>query len=85
MTYMSNVLGTLVPIADVTQLAHSKGSPVFVDGAQSAVHMAVDVQEIDVDFFAFTRHKVFGPSGIGVWYGKKGWLSNLHRSFGAVK
>ena len=77
MTHMSNVLGTVVPIADVTRLAHSKGIPVFVDGAQSAVHMAVDVQELDVDFFAFTGHKVYGPSGIGVLYGKKEWLSKL--------
>ena len=77
MTHMSNVLGTVVPIADVTRLAHSKGIPVFVDGAQSAVHMAVDVQELDVDFFAFTGHKVYGPSGIGILYGKKEWLSKL--------
>ena len=77
MTHMSNVLGTVVPIADVTRLAHSKGIPVLVDGAQSAVHMAVDVQELDVDFFAFTGHKVYGPSGIGVLYGKKEWLSKL--------
>ncbi|MEM7747277.1 MAG: cysteine desulfurase, partial [Pseudomonadota bacterium] len=77
LTHMSNVLGTVVPIADITQLAHSKGIPVFVDGAQSAVHMAVDVQELDVDFFAFTGHKVYGPSGIGVLYGKKEWLSKL--------
>ncbi len=77
LTHMSNVLGTVVPIADITRLAHSKGIPVFVDGSQSAVHMAVDVQELDVDFFTFTGHKVYGPSGIGVLYGKKEWLSKL--------
>ncbi len=77
MTHMSNVLGTVVPIEDVVRVAHAQGIPVFVDGAQSAVHMAVDVQAMDVDFFAFTGHKVYGPSGIGVLYGKKEWLSKL--------
>jgi len=77
MAHMSNVLGTVVPIEDVVRVAHAQGIPVFVDGAQSAVHMAVDVQEMDVDFFAFTGHKVYGPSGIGVLYGKKELLSKL--------
>ncbi|MGI9423475.1 MAG: cysteine desulfurase [Hyphomicrobiaceae bacterium] len=77
LTHMSNVLGTVVPIADVTRIAHEHGIPVFVDGAQSAVHMSVDVQALDVDFFAFTGHKVYGPSGIGVLYGKKALLEDL--------
>lgn len=77
MTHMSNVLGTVVPIEDVVRIAHAHGVPVFVDGAQSAVHMAIDVQELDVDFYTFTGHKVYGPSGIGVLYGKKDLLSKL--------
>ncbi len=77
LTHMSNVLGTVVPIDEVARIAHQHGALVFVDGAQSAVHMAVDVQALDVDFFAFTGHKVYGPSGIGVLYGKKALLDAL--------
>ena len=77
LTHMSNVLGTVVPIAEVVEIAHRHGVLVFVDGAQSAVHMSVDVQELGVDFFMFTGHKVYGPSGIGVLYGKKELLAKL--------
>ncbi len=77
LAHMSNVLGTVVPIKEVARIAHARGIPVFVDGAQSAVHMPVDVQDLDVDFYAFTGHKVYGPSGIGVLYGKKALLDKL--------
>ncbi len=69
-THMSNVLGTRVPVKEVTKLAHARGIPVLVDGAQAAVHLDVDVRDIDCDFYAFTGHKVYGPTGIGVLYGK---------------
>ncbi len=77
LTQMSNVLGTVVPIQDVVAIARRHGALVFVDGAQSTVHMAVDVQDLDVDFLTFTGHKVYGPSGIGVLYGKKALLDKL--------
>src|SRR5262249_50653335 len=64
-THMSNVLGTVVPIKEVIRLAHARGIPVFVDGAQAAVHMTVDVQDLDCDFYAFTGHKTYGPTGSG--------------------
>jgi cysteine desulfurase/selenocysteine lyase len=70
MTHMSNMLGTLVPAKEVTRLAHQRGIPVLFDGAQAAVHLDVDVQDIDCDFYAFTGHKLYGPTGIGVLYGK---------------
>ncbi len=73
-TQMSNVLGTVVDVKAVCALAHSKGIPVLVDGSQSAVHMSIDVQDIDCDFFVFTGHKVYGPTGIGVLYGKRAML-----------
>ena len=69
-THMSNMLGTLVPVKEVTRLAHAHGIPVLIDGAQAAVHLDVDVQDIDCDFYAFTGHKLYGPTGIGVLYGK---------------
>ncbi len=69
-TQMSNMLGTLVPVKEITRLAHARGIPVLVDGAQAAVHLDVDVQDIDCDFYAFTGHKLYGPTGIGVLYGK---------------
>ena len=71
LTHMSNVLGTVVPIKEVIRLAHARGIPVLVDGAQAAVHMPVDVQDLDCDFYAFTGHKTYGPTGIGVLYAKK--------------
>ena len=70
-THMSNVLGTVVPIKEVVKLAHDRGIPVLVDGAQGAVHLPVDVQDLDADFYVFTGHKLYGPTGIGVLYGKK--------------
>jgi cysteine desulfurase/selenocysteine lyase len=69
-THMSNMLGTVVPVKEVVRLAHARGIPVLIDGAQGAVHLDVDVADIDCDFYAFTGHKLYGPSGIGVLYGK---------------
>ena len=76
-TQMSNVLGTVVPVSEVARIAKAKGVRLFVDGAQSCVHMPVDVQAIDCDFLAFTGHKVYGPSGIGVLYGRREILADL--------
>ncbi|MET0598301.1 MAG: cysteine desulfurase [Mesorhizobium sp.] len=76
-TQMSNALGTITPIKEIVALAHARGIPVLVDGSQSAVHMPVDVQALDCDFFVFTGHKVYGPSGIGVLYGKKAMLDAM--------
>ena len=69
-THMSNMLGTLVPVKDVVKLCKARGIPVLVDGSQAAVHLAVDVQDIDCDFYVFTGHKLYGPTGIGVLYAK---------------
>ncbi|SNY93769.1 cysteine desulfurase / selenocysteine lyase [Cohaesibacter sp. ES.047] len=69
-THMSNALGTIVPIKEVIEKAHAAGAKVLVDGSQSAVHMPIDVQDLDADFYAITGHKLYGPSGIGVLYGK---------------
>lgn len=69
-THMSNVLGTVVPVKEICRIAHERGIKVLVDGSQAAVHMDVDVQDIDADFYVFTGHKVYGPSGIGVLWGK---------------
>lgn len=77
MTQMSNVLGTVVPIADVIRVAHAHGVPVMVDGSQGAVHLAPDVRALDADFYVFTGHKVYGPTGIGVLYGKREWLERM--------
>jgi len=76
-THMSNVLGTLVPIKEVVRLAHARGIPVLVDGSQSAVHMGVDVQDLDCDFYVFTGHKTYGPTGIGVLYAKSEMLNAM--------
>ena len=76
-TQMSNVLGTAVPVKEVVKLAHAHGIPVLVDGAQGAVHLDVDVRDIDCDFYAFTGHKVYGPTGIGVLYGKHAYLAAM--------
>lgn len=76
-THMSNVLGTVVPVKEITALAHARGIPVFVDGCQGAVHLQVDVQDLDCDFYCFSAHKVYGPTGIGVLYGKKAHLDAL--------
>ena len=77
MTHVSNAIGTIVPIKEVTRRAHAHDVPVLVDGSQAAPHLVVDVQDLDVDFFAFTGHKVYGPSGIGVLYGKSERLNAL--------
>lgn len=76
-THMSNVLGTVVPIKEVCAYAHSKGVPVMVDGSQGAVHMPVDVQDLGADFYCVTGHKLYGPSGIGVLYGKMDLLKQM--------
>ncbi len=76
-THMSNALGTITPIREIIRLAHEKGIPVLVDGSQSAVHLEVDVQELDCDFYVFTGHKVYGPTGIGVLYGRKELLDAM--------
>lgn len=75
--HVSNVLGTVNPIEKIIQIAHSHGVPVLVDGAQSIPHMPVDVQALDADFFVFSGHKIYGPTGIGVLYGKESWLDRL--------
>jgi cysteine desulfurase / selenocysteine lyase len=76
-THMSNMLGTEVPVKEVTRLAHARGIPVLLDGAQGAVHLDVDVQDIDCDFYACTGHKIYGPTGIGVLYGKYAHLEAM--------
>ncbi|WP_314648325.1 cysteine desulfurase [Prevotella multiformis] len=76
-THVSNVLGTVNPVKEMTRVAHEHGVPVMVDGAQSVPHFAVDVQELDCEFLAFSGHKVYGPTGVGVLYGKEAWLDRL--------
>lgn len=76
-THMSNVLGTVTPMAEIIRVAHAHGVPVMVDGSQGAVHLDVDVRALDADFYVFTGHKVYGPTGIGVLYGKREWLERL--------
>jgi cysteine desulfurase/selenocysteine lyase len=76
-THMSNMLGTQVPAKEVTRIAHARGIPVLIDGAQGAVHLDVDVRDIDCDFYAFTGHKLYGPTGIGVLYGKYDHLAAM--------
>ena len=75
--HVSNVLGTINPVEEIVKIAHAHGIPVMVDGAQSAPHFKVDVQTMDCDFFAFSGHKMYGPTGIGVLYGKEEWLEKL--------
>ncbi|MBQ9205060.1 MAG: cysteine desulfurase [Prevotella sp.] len=75
--HVSNVLGTVNPVGEIIKTAHEHGIPVMVDGAQSAPHFRVDVQALDCDFFAFSGHKMYGPTGIGVLYGKEEWLEKL--------
>ncbi|MRG85159.1 cysteine desulfurase [Salinibacillus xinjiangensis] len=77
MVHVSNVLGTINPIKEVTEIAHKNGAIMVVDGAQSTPHMRIDVQDLDCDFFAFSGHKMCGPSGVGVLYGKKKLLENM--------
>ena len=76
-THMSNVLGTVNPVKDIIRIAHAKGIPVLVDGSQAAVHMGVDVRDLDADFYVFTGHKTYGPTGIGVLYAKKRHLDAM--------
>jgi cysteine desulfurase / selenocysteine lyase len=76
-THMSNVLGTIVPIKEVIRRAHARGIPVLIDGSQGAVHLPVDVQDLDCDFYVFTGHKTYGPSGIGVLYAKRKHLDAM--------
>lgn len=76
-THVSNVLGTINPIKEMIRIAHDHGVPVMIDGAQSVPHVKVDVQELDCEFLAFSGHKVYGPTGIGVLYGKEEWLDKL--------
>jgi cysteine desulfurase/selenocysteine lyase len=76
-TQMSNVLGTTTPIKEIVRIAHAHGVPVLVDGSQGAVHLDVDVRDLDADFYVFTGHKVYGPTGIGVLYGKRALLAAL--------
>ena len=75
--HVSNVLGTVNPVADIIRIAHSHDVPVLIDGAQSAPHFSIDVQALDCDFYAFSGHKMYGPTGIGVLYGKESWLGRL--------
>jgi cysteine desulfurase/selenocysteine lyase len=76
--HVSNALGTVNPIREMIEAAHAKGIPVLVDGAQAAPHMKLDMQALDCDFYAFSGHKMFGPTGIGILYGKAGWLDKMN-------
>jgi cysteine desulfurase/selenocysteine lyase len=76
-THVSNALGTVNPIRHLVAMAHGRGIPVLVDGAQSAPHLRVDVQDLDCDFFVFSGHKVYGPTGVGVLYGKHSLLERM--------
>lgn len=75
--HVSNVLGTVNPVKEIIETAHAHGVPVLIDGAQSTPHFPVDVQALDCDFFAFSGHKIYGPTGVGVLYGKESWLDRL--------
>ena len=75
--HVSNVLGTINPISEITKIARKNNIAVFVDGAQAAQHLTLDVQKLDVDFYAFSAHKLYGPNGVGVLYGKKKWLEQM--------
>lgn len=75
--HVSNALGTINPVADIVRLAHARGIPVLLDGAQAVAHLPVDVQELDCDFYAFSGHKIFGPTGIGVLYGRSELLDRM--------
>ena len=76
-THLSNVTGTIVPIKEIVEIARKKNIPVLVDGCQSAPHIKIDVRDLDCDFFAFSAHKVYGPTGVGILYAKKKWLEKL--------
>src|SRR5262249_29175060 len=76
-THVSNALGTLNPVSEIVELAHQKSIPVLIDGAQGVPHLKVDVQALDCDFYAFSGHKMYGPTGIGVLYGKSALLEQM--------
>jgi cysteine desulfurase/selenocysteine lyase len=76
-THMSNALGTINPVKDIIRLAHGRGVPVLLDGCQGVTHLGVDVQDLDVDFYAFSGHKLYGPTGVGVLYGKAEILEGM--------
>ena len=76
-THISNVTGTIVPVKEIVEIAHKKNIPVLIDGCQGAPHIKIDVQDIDCDFYAMSAHKIYGPTGVGILYGKKKWLENL--------
>jgi len=84
-THLSNVTGAVLPIKEITQLAHSKGIVVVVDGCQGGPHLKLDMQDLDCDFYAISCHKMYGPTGLGVLYGKKkfqiGYLKLIHYYF----
>ena len=77
LTYISNALGTVNPVKEIIELAHAKNIPVMIDAAQAVQHIPIDVQDLDCDFLAFSGHKMYGPTGIGVLYGKESWLNQL--------
>src|SRR5206468_31950 len=77
LAHSSNVLGTIFPIKEICRLAHERGIPVLIDGAQAAPHMPVDMQDLDCDFYVFSAHKMGGPAGVGILYGKREWLDQL--------
>jgi cysteine desulfurase/selenocysteine lyase len=75
--HVSNVLGTVNPVKEMIAIAHRHGVPVLIDGAQAAPHVKVDVQDLDCDFYAFSSHKMYGPAGVGILYGKRYWLDKM--------
>ena len=77
LTHMSNVLGTVTPVKKIAGIAHARGIPVLIDGSQGAVHLDVDVVDLDVDFYCITGHKLYGPTGVGALYGKAEWLAKM--------
>lgn len=77
LAHVSNVLGTVNPVKEIIAFAHSRGVPVLIDGAQSVPHLKIDVQELDCDFLVFSAHKIYGPTGVGVLYGKREWLDRM--------
>jgi cysteine desulfurase/selenocysteine lyase len=76
-THVSNTMGTINPVKDIVKLAHAQNIPVLIDGAQAVPHMKVDMQDLDADFYCFSGHKVYGPTGVGILYGKEAWLNKL--------
>lgn len=76
-THASNVLGTINPVKEMTSIAHTHGVPILIDGAQAAPHLSIDVKDLDCDFYVFSGHKLYGPTGVGILYGKKKWLTKM--------